>query len=98
MRTYSSGMAARLRFAIAAAKSHEVLLIDEALATGDRQFRRRSRQRMNELREEAGTLFLVSHSLDVIAESCNRVIWVDRGALRMEGDPASVIEAYSEEE
>ena len=53
---------------------------------------------MNELREEAGTLFLVSHSLDVIAESCNRVIWVDRGALRMEGDPASVIEAYSEEE
>jgi teichoic acid transport system ATP-binding protein len=98
MRTYSSGMAARLRFAIAAAKSHEVLLIDEALATGDRQFRRRSRQRMNELREEAGTLFLVSHSLDVIQESCNRVIWVDRGALRMEGDPASVIEAYSEEE
>jgi teichoic acid transport system ATP-binding protein len=98
MATYSSGMAARLRFAIAAAKSHEVLLIDEALATGDRQFRRRSRQRMNELREEAGTLFLVSHSLDVIAESCNRVIWVDRGVLRMEGDPASVIEAYSEEE
>jgi teichoic acid transport system ATP-binding protein len=98
METYSSGMAARLRFAIAAAKSHEVLLIDEALATGDRHFRRRSRQRMRELREEAGTLFLVSHSLDVIAESCNRAIWVDKGVIRMEGDPGSVIEAYSEEE
>ena len=98
METYSSGMAARLRFAIAAAKSHEVLLIDEALATGDRHFRRRSRQRMRELREEAGTLFLVSHSLDVIAESCNRAIWVDKGVIRMEGDPGSVIEAYSEDE
>ena len=98
METYSSGMAARLRFAIAAAKSHEVLLIDEALATGDRRFRRRSRQRMRELRDEAGTLFLVSHSLDVIAESCNRAIWVDKGVIRMEGDPESVIEAYSEED
>jgi teichoic acid transport system ATP-binding protein len=98
METYSSGMAARLRFAIAAAKSHEVLLIDEALATGDRHFRRRSRQRMRELREEAGTLFLVSHSLDVIAESCNRAIWVDKGVIRMEGDPGSVIEAYTQDE
>jgi teichoic acid transport system ATP-binding protein len=98
MRTYSSGMSARLRFAIAAAKSHEVLLIDEALATGDRQFRQRSRQRMRELREEAGTLFLVSHSLDVIAESCNRAIWVDRGRIRMSGDPETVIAAYSDAE
>jgi teichoic acid transport system ATP-binding protein len=98
MRTYSSGMAARLRFAIAAAKSHEVLLIDEALATGDRHFRRRSRQRMRELREEAGTLFLVSHSLDVISESCNRAIWIDKGVIRMEGDPETVIEAYDEDE
>jgi teichoic acid transport system ATP-binding protein len=53
---------------------------------------------MRELREEAGTLFLVSHSLDVIAESCNRVIWVDRGRIRMSGDPETVIAAYSEAE
>jgi len=98
MRTYSSGMAARLRFAIAAAKSHEVLLIDEALATGDRQFRRRSRQRMHELREEAGTVFLVSHSLEVIAETCNKAIWIDRGSIRAQGDVDSVIAAYSAEE
>ena len=65
MRTYSSGMAARLRFSIAAAKNHDVLLIDEALATGDAKFRRRSEQRVQELRADAGTVFLVSHELAV---------------------------------
>ena len=65
MRTYSSGMAARLRFSIAAAKNHDVLLIDEALATGDAEFRQRSEQRIRELREEAGTVFLVSHQLGI---------------------------------
>jgi teichoic acid transport system ATP-binding protein len=95
MRTYSSGMAARLRFAIAAAKAHEVLLIDEALATGDREFRRRSRQRMHELREEAGTVFLVSHSLDVITETCNKALWLDRGRVRAVGDAESVVAAYT---
>ena len=98
MRTYSSGMAARLRFAIAAAKTHEVLLIDEALATGDKEFRRRSRQRMHELREEAGTVFLVSHSLDVITETCNRAVWLDKGRVRAQGDAESVVAAYSEAE
>ncbi len=98
MRTYSSGMAARLRFAIAAAKTHEVLLIDEALATGDKEFRRRSRQRMHELRDEAGTVFLVSHSLDVILETCNRAVWLDQGQIRAQGDAESVVAAYSEAE
>lgn len=98
MRTYSSGMAARLRFAIAAAKTHEVLLVDEALATGDREFRRRSRQRMQELREQAGTVFLVSHNLDVIAETCTRAVWIDQGRIRAQGDAASVIAAYADVE
>ena len=98
MRTYSSGMAARLRFAIAAAKDHEVLLIDEALATGDRAFRRRSRQRMHELREQAGTVFLVSHSLDVITETCNRAVWLEKGEVRAQGDAESVVAAYSDAE
>src|SRR6185369_6600422 len=66
MRTYSSGMQARLKFAIAAAKRHEVLLIDEALSTGDAEFGRRSEQKLRELRDEAGTVFLVSHSLDSV--------------------------------
>jgi teichoic acid transport system ATP-binding protein len=96
MRTYSSGMSSRLRFAIAAAKSHDVLLIDEALATGDAEFRRRSEERIKELREEAGTVFLVSHSLDVILSTCSRAIWLDAGEIKMDGETAQVVKAYQE--
>jgi teichoic acid transport system ATP-binding protein len=96
MRTYSSGMAARLKFAIAAAKSHDVLLIDEALATGDAEFRKKSERRIKELREEAGTVFLVSHSLGTVKETCNRVIWLDAGKIKMDGDTDTVIAAYQQ--
>ena len=77
MRTYSSGMAARLRFSIAAAKDHDVLMIDEALATGDRKFQKRSEDRIRELREEAGTVFLVSHNNKSIRDTCDRVLWLE---------------------
>lgn len=96
MRAYSSGMSARLRFAIAAAKSHDVLLVDEALATGDNEFRQKSEQRIREMRAEAGTVFLVSHSMKSIRDTCNRVIWIDHGQLRMDGDVETVVEAYLE--
>jgi teichoic acid transport system ATP-binding protein len=95
MRTYSSGMAARLRFAIAASVSHRVLLVDEALAVGDRGFQKRSEQRIRELRTTAGTVFLVSHSLPAITKTCNRAIWVEQGQLKMDGPVEDVIEAYS---
>ncbi|MDF3302842.1 ABC transporter ATP-binding protein [Streptomyces sp. K1PA1] len=94
MRTYSSGMAARLRFSIAAAKDHDVLLIDEALATGDRSFQRRSEERIRELRESAGTVFLVSHNNKSIRDTCDRVLWLERGVLRMDGPTEEVLEAY----
>ncbi|WNO74259.1 MULTISPECIES: ABC transporter ATP-binding protein [unclassified Streptomyces] len=94
MRTYSSGMGARLRFSIAAAKSHDVLLIDEALATGDAKFQRRSQERINELREEAGTVFLVSHSTGTITATCDRALWLEAGTLRMDGPAKDVVAAY----
>ncbi|MGW2381085.1 ABC transporter ATP-binding protein [Streptomyces sp. NPDC001658] len=94
MRTYSSGMAARLRFSIAAAKDHDVLLIDEALATGDRSFQKRSEARIRELRKHAGTVFLVSHSNKSIRDTCDRVLWLERGELRMDGPTDEVLEAY----
>jgi teichoic acid transport system ATP-binding protein len=94
MNTYSSGMAARLRFAIAATKSHEVLLIDEALATGDAQFRRRSEARIRELRQEAGTVFLVSHGLGVVRQTCERAIWLEKGLIVMDGEANAVVDAY----
>jgi teichoic acid transport system ATP-binding protein len=96
MRTYSSGMGARLRFSIAAAKNHEVLLIDEALSTGDARFQRRSQERIKELRKEAGTVFLVSHSNRAITETCDRALWLEAGVLRMDGPAADVVAAYDE--
>ncbi|MFC4866503.1 MULTISPECIES: ABC transporter ATP-binding protein [Streptomonospora] len=96
MRAYSSGMAARLRFAIASAKNHDVLMIDEALATGDRKFRRRSEARIRELRGEAGTVFLVSHSNKSIRDTCDRVLWLESGSLVMDGPTEEVLEAYEE--
>ncbi|MFF4779580.1 ABC transporter ATP-binding protein [Microtetraspora fusca] len=95
MSTYSSGMGARLRFAISSAKTHDVLLIDEALATGDREFKKRSQKRIKQMRESAGTVFLVAHNLDVIEETCSRVIWLHKGKIKMDGDPTEVLAAYN---
>ncbi|WP_328907034.1 ABC transporter ATP-binding protein [Streptomyces sp. NBC_00234] len=97
MRTYSSGMAARLRFSIAAAKNHDVLMIDEALATGDRKFRIRSEERIRELRKEAGTVFLVSHNNKSIRDTCDRVLWLEKGELLMDGPTEEVLKAYERE-
>ncbi|KES03600.1 teichoic acid ABC transporter ATP-binding protein [Streptomyces toyocaensis] len=94
MRTYSSGMAARLRFSIAAAKDHDVLLVDEALATGDRSFQKRSEARIRELRKHAGTVFLVSHNNKSIRDTCDRVLWLERGELRMDGPTEEVLKEY----
>jgi teichoic acid transport system ATP-binding protein len=94
MRTYSSGMAARLRFSIAAAKKHDVLLIDEALATGDAKFRRRSEQRVRDLRQGAGTVFLVSHNNESIRDTCERSIWLESGVIRADGPTDDVVKEY----
>jgi len=94
MRTYSSGMSARLKFAIAASRQHEILIVDEALSVGDRGFRQRSEARIREIRENAGTIFLVSHSMASIRDTCNRVIWINRGVLQMDGETEEVVSAY----
>ena len=97
MKTYSSGMGSRLRFAIAASKSHDVLLVDEALATGDAEFRVKSHARIEELRDDAGTVFLVAHNLEEVELTCNRVIWMERGQMVMEGeDVVGIIDQYIE--
>ncbi|MGW9552014.1 ABC transporter ATP-binding protein [Citricoccus zhacaiensis] len=96
LKAYSSGMGARLQFAIATSVDPEILVIDEALNTGDAQFRGRTARRITELREQAGCVFLVSHSLGTIREMCTRVIWVERGEMLMDGDPAEVTARYQE--
>jgi teichoic acid transport system ATP-binding protein len=94
MKTYSSGMGARLRFAIAAASRPEILLIDEALATGDAATKERSEARMAQIREEAGTVFLVSHAAQTIEEMCTRAIWLHRGELVLDGPAYETARAY----
>lgn len=94
MKNYSSGMGARLRFSIAVSKEHQILLVDEALAVGDKAFRAKSEQRIREMREKAGTVFLVSHSMGSIKATCTRVLWIDHGVLKMDGDPETVVAAY----
>jgi teichoic acid transport system ATP-binding protein len=96
MRTYSSGMASRLRFSIAAAKTHDVLLIDEALSTGDAAFQRRSEQRIKELRESAGTVFLVSHNNKSIRDTCERTIWLESGVIRADGPTEEIVAEYEQ--
>lgn len=96
MNTYSSGMGARLKFAIATAITHDILLIDEALATGDSEFVERSAARIEELRDEAETIFLVSHSAAAIRAICDRAIWIDSGQIVMDGPTEDVLPAYME--
>ncbi|MFC0582691.1 ABC transporter ATP-binding protein [Micrococcoides hystricis] len=94
MKTYSSGMSARLRFAIATAVDPEILVIDEALNTGDAQFKARTQARMDELRKNAGLVILVSHSISTIKQMCTRAVWLDKGTLVMDGDVAEVTAKY----
>ena len=94
MRTYSSGMGARLRFAIASAKAHSILLIDEALSVGDRRFKQKSESRIRELRESAGLVMIVSHSVNSLKDTCDRVLWIHKGELRADGPARDVIDEY----
>lgn len=94
MKTYSSGMASRLRFAIAAAANPDILLIDEALSTGDAAFKERSERAMTALREQAGTVFIVSHAAQVIEEMCSRAIWLMDGELIGDGPGPEIAHDY----
>lgn len=96
MRSYSSGMAARLRFAISTAAIPDILMIDEALATGDAKFRAKSMKKMEEVREHAGTVFLVSHNAQTITSFCNRAIWLEQGLIVEDGPADEVMERYME--
>lgn len=94
MRTYSSGMGARLKFAISTAVARDILLVDEALSTGDVAFADRAQKRMDGFLDQAGTIFLVSHGTQLIEDNCNRALWLHEGAVVTEGDPKIVCKLY----
>lgn len=94
LRTYSSGMRARLGFATASAVMPETLLIDEVMAVGDADFKEKSTRRINEMLSEARTVVVASHSTSTMLELCTRAVLVERGRILMSGDVANVLDAY----
>ena len=96
LRTYSSGMALRLAFAIATEVDPAVLLIDEVLAVGDEHFKAKCEKRLMRFRDVGTAIVIVSHAMGEVRRLCDRILWLDRGVPRMCGDPTSVIDAYLE--
>ena len=96
MRTYSSGMFARLAFSVAATVKPDILIVDEALSTGDAKFKEKSLNRIKDLRTADRALILVSHAMATIEDVCNEVIWLNKGVFMMRGEPATVIKAYQD--
>ena len=82
MRTYSSGMAARLAFAVSTAAHHDILLIDEGLGAGDAEFQKKVRQRVEGLFDRTPIIILASHSEEMISEFCNRRVQMERGVIK----------------
>ena len=94
LRTYSSGMTARLGFSVATAVQPEVLLIDEVLAVGDQEFKERSKERILEMVDNAGTVVIVSHSFGLLKNICDRLILLENGIVKAMGQPDYVIDVY----
>ncbi|HQC64441.1 MAG TPA: ABC transporter ATP-binding protein [Anaerolineaceae bacterium] len=96
IRTYSSGMYARLGFAVATAHQPEILIVDEILSVGDEAFQRKCTDRITGFRENGATVLMVSHNLDLIAGMCNRAAWLDHGKLIHMGNAEEVVAKYRE--
>ena len=94
LRTYSTGMHLRLAFAVSTIVRPEILLMDEWLSVGDEGFKHKAEKRLTELVESTNILVIASHSRDLVMHTCNRVIWLEQGKIRMDGDPNSVCHAY----
>lgn len=94
IKNYSSGMAARLGFAIAPVVRPDILICDEVLSVGDYAFQQKCEKRMNEMRLAGTTLLFVPHSIDSVREVCEHAIWIEHGHQMLSGDVEPVTEAY----
>ncbi len=94
IKNYSSGMVARIAFAIATVITPDILIVDEILSVGDFLFQEKCEKRINELMEGGTTIVIVSHTIAQIERLCDRVMWIEKGNLKMIGDTAEVCEAY----
>lgn len=98
VKNFSSGMKARLGFAVATMVRPEILIVDEILSVGDYAFRKKCENRMNEMLSNGTTLLYVSHSMDEVKRLCGHALWLDKGNTRMIGTAEEVCEAYLEEQ
>ncbi len=96
IRNYSSGMLARLGFAIATAWKPDVLILDEVLAVGDARFLKRCEQRIEEFRRAGTTILIVSHDSEAVRKNCRRCLWLERGELRADGPTDEILARYRE--
>jgi ABC-2 type transport system ATP-binding protein/lipopolysaccharide transport system ATP-binding protein len=96
LRTYSSGMIARLAFAVATDVEPDVLIVDEVLSVGDAAFQKKSFERIQAFRTQGVTILLVSHDMAAISSMCNRVAWLDHGRVREVGPPSEVLPRYQQ--
>jgi ABC-type polysaccharide/polyol phosphate transport system ATPase subunit len=94
LRTFSSGMVARLAFATATDEQTEVLLVDEVLSVGDADFQEKSKARMHELINSGAAVVLVSHDMRAVLELATKAIWLENGHVKMIGNPTEVVAAY----
>jgi ABC-type polysaccharide/polyol phosphate transport system ATPase subunit len=94
LRTYSSGMMARLGFAVATDVTPEILIVDEVMAVGDAEFRRKSTERMEQIRASGATVLMVSHDLAGVRSLCTRAVWLDHGHVRAVGAADDVVAQY----
>ncbi|OJX46238.1 MAG: teichoic acid ABC transporter ATP-binding protein [Chloroflexi bacterium 44-23] len=94
MRTYSSGMWARLGFAVATDSQPDILLVDEVLAVGDEQFQQKCFARIEKFRENGTTIVIVAHGMKTIESNCTRVCWIDHGEIKYLGAPEQAIQEY----
>lgn len=95
VKNFSSGMVSRLGFSIATAgDAAEILILDEVLSVGDEFFRKKSLKRVKEMIHGGSTVLMVSHGMGTILDNCSKVVWIEKGQLRMVGEPKKVCEAY----
>lgn len=96
LRTYSTGMVARLGFAVATDLAPDILIVDEVLAVGDAEFQKKSQERMESFRKSASAVLMVSHDLGMVSRMCERAAWLDHGRLRALGPVDEVISSYQQ--
>ena len=97
VKNYSSGMRARLGFAVATSSRADILIADEVLSTGDRKFQQKCENRMQDMLDGGTTLLFVSHSSEAVRKVCRKAMWLDHGECRMQGTVDDVLEAYEQE-